>query len=69
MAKTQTPATDGSKKIKITQIHSVICSTPKQRKTMRALGLTKINQTKEMPDNVAIRGMIEVVKHLVKVEE
>ena len=29
MAKTQTPATDGSKKIKITQIHSVICSTPK----------------------------------------
>ena len=29
----------------------------------------KINQTKEMPDNAAIRGMIEVVKHLVKVEE
>ncbi|MBQ9785938.1 MAG: 50S ribosomal protein L30 [Clostridia bacterium] len=69
MAKTQTPAADGSKKIKITQIHSVICTTPKQRKTMRALGFKKINQTKEFPDNAAIRGMIEVVKHLVKVEE
>ena len=57
------------KTIKITQIHSTICCTPKQRATMNALGLRKINQTKEMPDNAAIRGMIEVVKHLVKVED
>lgn len=57
------------KTIKITQTHSVICCSPKQRKTMRALGLTKINQTKIMPDNEATRGMIRVVKHLVKVEQ
>ncbi len=57
------------KTIKITQIHSVICCTPVQRKTMRALGFTRINQTKIMPDNETIRGMIRVVKHLVKVEQ
>ena len=62
-------AAKSGKTIKITQIHSVICCNPKQRKTMKALGLNKINQTKVMPDNDAIRGMIEVVKHLVKVEE
>lgn len=58
-----------SKTIKITQIHSTIGATPKQRATMKALGFTKMNQTKVMPDNAALRGMIDVVKHLVKVEE
>ena len=67
--KTPKKATKSGKTLKITQIHSVICCTPKQRATMKALGFTKINQTKEMPDNQAIRGMIQVVKHLVKVEE
>ena len=62
-------AAKSGKTIKITQIHSVICCNPQQRKTMKALGFNKINQTKVMPDNDAIRGMIEVVKHLVKVEE
>ncbi|MCL2539990.1 MAG: 50S ribosomal protein L30 [Firmicutes bacterium] len=55
--------------MKITLVRSVICTLPKQRKTIKALGLTKINQTKIMPDNNAIRGMIKVVNHLVKVEE
>ncbi|MBO5102951.1 MAG: 50S ribosomal protein L30 [Clostridia bacterium] len=58
-----------AKEIKIKLIHSAICTTPKQRKTLRALGLTKINQVKTMPDNVCIRGMIKVVAHLVQVEE
>ena len=58
-----------AKQIKIKMIHSTICTTPKQRKTMRALGLTKINQVKTMPDNECIRGMIKVVAHLVQVEE
>ena len=57
------------KTIKITQIHSTICCTPNQRATMKALGLRKINQSKQMPDNEAIRGMIKVVSHLVKVED
>lgn len=70
-SKTNTPkkSTKSGKTIKITQIHSVICCNPKQKATMKALGLNKINKTKVMPDNEAIRGMIEVVKHLVKVEE
>lgn len=61
------PAT--AKQIKIKLIHSAICTTPKQRKTLRALGLTKINQVKVMPDNECIRGMIKVVSHLVQVEQ
>lgn len=61
--------TKSGKTLKITQIHSVICCTPKQRATMKALGFYRINQTKVMPDNEAIRGMINVVRHLVKVEE
>ena len=63
------PIENNQKTIKITQIHSVIGTTPKQRATMKALGCTKLNQTKIVPDNAAMRGMIEVVKHLVKVEE
>ncbi|MBQ7977950.1 MAG: 50S ribosomal protein L30 [Clostridia bacterium] len=55
--------------IKIKLIHSAICTNPKQRKTLCALGLTKINQVKVMPDNECIRGMIKVVSHLVQVEQ
>lgn len=62
-------ATKSGKTIKITQIHSVIGCNPKQKATMKALGFHTLNQTKVMPDNEAIRGMIEVVKHLVKVED
>ncbi len=58
-----------AKQIQIKLIHSAICTTPKQRKTLRALGLTKINQVKTMPDNDCIRGMIRVVAHLVQVSE
>ncbi len=65
---TKKPAKAG-KTIKVTQTHSVICCNPKQKANMKALGLNKINQTKVMPDNECVRGMIEVVKHLVKVEE
>ena len=61
------PAT--AKQIKIKMIHSAISTTPKQRKTLQALGLTKINQVKVMPDNACVRGMIKVVEHLVQVEE
>lgn len=57
------------KKIKITLIKSPIGAVPKNRKTVEALGLNKINKTVEMPDNAATRGMIQRVRHLVKVEE
>ncbi len=56
-------------KLKITLVKSTIGSIPKHKKTVEALGLKKPNKTVEMPDNAAIRGMIEQVRHLVKVEE
>ena len=56
-------------KLEITLKKSVIGSKPAQRKTVQALGLNKINQTVEHEDNVAIRGMVNVVSHLVTVKE
>ena len=57
------------KKIKVTLIKSTIAAVPKHKATVAALGLHKLNQTKEFPDNEAVRGMIQQVRHLVKVEE
>ena len=56
-------------KLKITLVKSTIGAVPKNRKTVAALGLNKIGKPVEMPDNKAIRGMIQNVRHLVKVEE
>jgi len=56
-------------KLKITLVKSTIGSIPKHKKTVEALGLRKLNKTVEMPDNAAIRGMVQQVRHLVKVEE
>ena len=56
-------------KLEITLTKSVIGSKPAQRKTVEALGLRKLNQTVEHKDNVAIRGMINTVAHLVTVKE
>lgn len=55
--------------LKITLLRSMIGTKPKQRGTLRALGLRKINQTVEHPDRPEIRGMVANVPHLVKVEE
>ena len=55
--------------LKITLLRSKIGIKPKQRGTLRALGLRKINQTVEHPDRPEIRGMVAKVPHLVKVEE
>ena len=56
-------------KLKITLVKSTIGAIPKQRKTVEALGLRKLNKTVEMPDNAATRGQIQQIRHLVKVEE
>ena len=58
-----------AEKLKITLVKSTIGAVPKNRKTVEALGLRKIGKTVEMPDNEAVRGMIQKVRHLVKVEE
>ena len=55
-------------KIKITQIKSVIDRSERQKRTMQALGLKKINQSVEVEATPAIIGMVRKVNHLVAVE-
>ena len=55
--------------LRVTQVRSKIGIKPKQRGTLRALGLRRINQTVEHQDRPEIRGMIARVPHLVTVEE
>jgi len=54
--------------LKVTQTGSTIGCKPKQRGTMRALGLRGIGQSNTLPDRPEIRGMIARVPHLVTVE-
>lgn len=57
------------KKIKVTQIKSVIDRPERQKKTMVALGLNKLNASVEVEATPQILGMVRKVNHLVKVEE
>jgi large subunit ribosomal protein L30 len=57
------------KMLKVTYIRSVIGYNERQAKVIRALGFTKLNHTKILPDNASIRGSLFHVRHLVKVEE
>jgi large subunit ribosomal protein L30 len=57
------------KKIKVTQVKSVIDRPERQKKTMEALGLRKLHNTVEVEATPQILGMIRKVNHLVKVEE
>jgi len=57
------------KKVKITQVKSGIDRSERQKQTLIALGLRKINATKEVEATPQILGMINKVAHLVKVEE
>ncbi|MBK5224568.1 MAG: 50S ribosomal protein L30 [Acidimicrobiia bacterium] len=53
----------------VTQVRSAIGAKPKQRGTLRALGLRRIGHTNTLPDRPEIRGMLARVPHLVTVEE
>lgn len=55
-------------RLKITQVKSRIGATQRQCRNLDALGLKRINASVEHDDSVIIKGMIERVKHLVKVE-
>jgi large subunit ribosomal protein L30 len=57
------------RKLKITQIRSTIGRIKKQKETIKALGIGKLNQSVIHKDTPQIRGMVEKVKHLVEVEE
>lgn len=56
-------------KLKVTQKKSGIGCTPKQRATLRGLGLTRMHAERILPDTPATRGMIDKVLHLVEWEE
>jgi large subunit ribosomal protein L30 len=56
-------------KIKVTQTRSSINMPKDQKATLIALGIRKMNKSNEFEDSSAVRGMINKVKHLVKIEE
>ncbi len=57
------------KTIKIKLVRSPICTPEKHKVVVRGLGLTRLNQVVERPDNGGIRGMIAKVPHLVSIVE
>ena len=57
------------KTLKVTLIKSPIGFPEPQKRTVKALGLRRMHQTVEHPDNAAVRGMLSKVIHLVKIEE
>jgi large subunit ribosomal protein L30 len=59
---------DGKKTIRVTQIGSPIGRPKDQRATLVGLGLNKMHRTRELEDTPAVRGMIDKVKHLVRIE-
>jgi large subunit ribosomal protein L30 len=58
-----------AKKLEITQVRSIVGKLKNQKLTIRALGLHRIRETVVHNDTIAIRGMINTVKHLVTVKE
>ena len=55
-------------KLKVTLVKSPIGAKPANKATVEAMGLRKVNKSVELPDNAAVRGMVQKVQHLVKVE-
>jgi large subunit ribosomal protein L30 len=58
-----------ARKIVVKQVRSSIGSNPVQKKTLRALGLRKMNAVKEHENNRVIQGMISKVRHLIEINE
>ncbi|MBQ4834372.1 50S ribosomal protein L30 [Pseudoalteromonas sp. MMG010] len=54
--------------VKVTQVKSSIGRLPKHKATLRGLGLRRINHTVELEDTACVRGMINQVSYMVKVE-
>jgi large subunit ribosomal protein L30 len=57
------------KALRVTLLKSPIGYTKDQKATVRALGLRRMNQTVEHKDSPAIRGMLDKISHLIKIEE
>lgn len=60
---------DKGKTIRVTLVKSPIGFNKTQKATVQALGLRKLHQTVEKPDNPSIRGMVTAISHLVQVSE
>lgn len=57
------------KKIKIKQVKSAIDRPEKQKRTLRALGITKMHQEVELEATPQVEGMVNKIKHLLSIEE
>ena len=55
--------------LKITQVRGTAGTKQKQKDSLRTLGLKRINDSVVRPDSPAVRGLVNVVRHLVEVEE
>jgi large subunit ribosomal protein L30 len=55
-------------RVKVTQVGSPIGREGSQRDTLRGLGLNKLNRSRELEDTPSVRGMIDKVRHLLRVE-
>ena len=60
---------DAKKTLRVTQVRSPIGRPRDQHDTLKGLGLYKMHRTRELEDTPAVRGMIDKVSHLVRVEE
>jgi large subunit ribosomal protein L30 len=58
---------DGKKSVTVVQTASPIGRRPNQRETLRGLGLNKLHRQRVLEDTPAVRGMIDKVKHLVRI--
>jgi large subunit ribosomal protein L30 len=56
-------------KLHLKWVRSAICAPQKQKRVVKGLGFTRLNQIVERPDNPAIRGMVAKVPHLVEIVE
>jgi large subunit ribosomal protein L30 len=59
--------TGATRTLKVKQIHSGIGAQKQHRQTLRSMGFKRLHQTVELPDNPAVRGMIQAVRHLVQI--
>ena len=57
------------KKIVIKQVRSAIGRQVQQKRTLRALGIKRLHQTRTVQDSPSVRGMIRSVSHLLEIEE
>jgi len=59
---------NGGKTVRVTLVRSPIGTRPAHRATVRGLGLRRINQTRELLDTPEVRGMINKISYLIRVE-